>query len=208
MSIAEKLKSCYGSNVPIFVDEICAVMSDYSRPRVYQLIAAAIEDGSLARFDNGVYYVPTITLLGKSKLDPIKVIEKKYIADSKDVYGFYSGIRLLNSMGLTTQVPNVIEIVTNNESMRRREISIGYQKVILRRARMEINKQNINAFVVLELFNQLDLNKMDAQLGMQGVRDYISSNGLTANQIMSYAKQFPARATKNIVECGIIYGNA
>ena len=157
----EKLNSAFKPNTPIFMEEIQTLLSEYSRPRIYQFIAEAVKSGALMRYDNGVYYIPTKTLLGVSKLNPQKIIEKKYISSGDSIYGIYGGTLLLNSMGVTTQVPTVIEIFTNNETWRRREVMVGYQKVVLRKARMPITTENVGLFRLMEFFNSIDINKMD-----------------------------------------------
>ena len=55
-------------------------------------------------------------------------------------------------------MPNVLEIYTNNESSKVREVTVGSQRVVLRRARVEINRDNVPILAFLELMN--DINKM------------------------------------------------
>ena len=169
----ERLALKYGENAPIFADDILATMREYTKARVYQLIAAAIDAGQLVRFDQGIYYIPTKTIFGPSKLNVGDVIERLYLRDGNKVYGFYSGLAVLNKLGITEQMPNVIEIVTNNESARIREVTIGKQKVILRKARAPINADNINVLQVLELMNGLK-GKYDEN-DYCILRDYIDS---------------------------------
>ena len=205
MVLMEKLNSAFKPNTPIFVEEIQALFADYSRPRIYQWIAEAVESGLLMRYDNGVYYIPTKTLLGVSKLNPQKIIEKKYIGVGDSVYGIYGGTLLLNSMGVTTQVPNVIEIFTNNEKSRRREVMVGYQKVVLRKSRMPITAKNVELFRLMEFFNSIDINKMDKDMSFARVISHMRENGLARNEIIEYAHNFPAKAVKNLLQSGVLY---
>jgi len=205
MVLMEKLNSVFKPNTPIFVEEIQALFADYSRPRIYQLIAEAVGDGALIRYDNGVYYIPTKTLLGVSKLNPQKIIEKKYIGEGDSVYGIYGGTLLLNSMGVTTQVPTVIEIFTNNETWRRREVMVGYQKVVLRKARMPITTENVGLFRLMEFFNSIDINKMDRNTSFAAVIAYIREKKWTREEIIAYAQNFPAKAVKNLLQSGVLY---
>ena len=120
MENIKNLRAKYGDNEPIFLEEIKLELANYTKARIFQLLSVAIESKEIAKFDGGVYYFPTQSVLGMSKLNPRKVIEKKYIKNKESIYGFYSGLSLLNTFGLTNQIPNVIEIVTNNESTRLR----------------------------------------------------------------------------------------
>lgn len=195
----ERLALKYGENVPIFANDILATMREYTKARVYQLIAAAIDAGQLVRFDQGIYYIPTKTIFGPSKLNVGDVIERLYLRDGNKVYGFYSGLAVLNKLGITEQMPNVMEIVTNNESARIREVTIGTQKVILRKARALINAENINVLQVLELMNGLK-GKYDEN-DYCILRDYIDSLEVNLQEIQRYCRYYPAKALKNYLLC-------
>ncbi len=64
--LVERLKKRFKLNEPIFIGEILEIMQDYSRQRVYQMIAEANKQGLLIRYDNGIYYLPLETEFGQS----------------------------------------------------------------------------------------------------------------------------------------------
>lgn len=198
MEIVKCLKSQYGENTPIFFEDIANVCSGYTRGRVYQLIDAAMNGGLLAKAGYGCYYIPTTTPFGKSLLNPRKVIEKKYISNNGEVYGFYTGLALLNSFGITTQMPNVIEVFTNNEATKSRRVTINNQTIIVKRARTTINSANYKEMMLLELFNLTDARSIDVQV-TQKIVDYMKKNNISIQSIMKYAKFVPARAIKNFM---------
>jgi hypothetical protein len=194
----------YGTNEPLVFEEIRSVLPHYSVQRIYQLTGAAIAEKRLVRFENGIYYIPTRTIFGISKLAPAKVAFRKYIAGNEKVYGYYSGLTLLNGLGLTAQVPNVIEIVTNKESSRVREVYVGKQRVRLRRARVPITNENADALAVLDLFNQIDPQEA-SERNWRGVVDYIKESGLNLKKIMEYSYAYPAKAVKNLMNSEVAY---
>lgn len=198
MELVKCLKSQYGENTPIFFEDIANVCSGYTRGRVYQLIDAAMNSGLLAKAGYDCYYIPTITPFGKSLLNPRKVIEKKYISNKGEVYGFYTGLALLNSFGITTQMPNVIEVFTNNEATKSRRVIINKQTIIVKRARTTINNSNYKEMMLLELFNLADVRSIDAQ-ATQKIVDYMKQNNISIQGIMKYAKFVPAKAIKNLM---------
>jgi hypothetical protein len=202
MGFYEYLFDIYGVNEPILVGEIR--YKDYSRPWLFKKLKKLTNDGKLIRFDTGVYYIPTKTFLGISVLNPRKVVEKKYVSAGGRVYGFYSGLTLQNRAGLTTQMPNTIEVVSNNESAKVREVSVGTQKVKARRARVEITRENVCALQFLDLMNSLDVNDLN-DAGKQALRSFIIARGITMQGILAYTPAYPARAMKNIMESGVIY---
>lgn len=198
MEFVKCLKNQYGENTPIFFEDIANVCSGYTRGRVYQLIDAAMNSGLLAKAGYDCYYIPTTTPFGKSLLNPRKVIEKKYISNKGEVYGFYTGLVLLNSFGITTQMPNVIEVFTNNEATKSRRVTINNQTIIVKRARTKINNSNYKEMMLLELFNLADVRSIDAR-ATQKIVDYMKQNNISVQGIMTYAKFVPARAIKNFM---------
>lgn len=198
MDLVKCLKTQYGENTPIFFEDISNVCSGYTRGRVYQLIDAAMNSGLLAKAGYDCYYIPTTTPFGKSLLNPRKVIEKKYISNKGEVYGFYTGLALLNSFGITTQMPNVIEVFTNNEATKSRRVTINNQTIIVKRARTTINNSNYKEMMLLELFNLADIRSIDAR-ATQKIVDYMKQNNISVQGIMKYAKFVPARAIKNFM---------
>lgn len=198
MELVKCLKTQYGENTPICFEDIANVCSGYTRGRVYQLIDAAMNSGLLAKAGYDCYYIPTTTPFGMSLLNPRKVIEKKYISNNDEVYGFYTGLALLNSFGITTQMPNVIEVFTNNEATKSRRVTINNQTIIVKRARTTINNSNYKEMMLLELFNLADIHSIDAR-ATQKIVDYMKQNNISVQGIMKYAKFVPARAIKNFM---------
>lgn len=198
MELVKCLKTQYGENTPICFEDIANVCSGYTRGRVYQLIDTAMNSGLLAKAGYDCYYIPTTTPFGMSLLNPRKVIEKKYISNNDEVYGFYTGLALLNSFGITTQMPNIIEVFTNNEATKSRRVTINNQTIIVKRARTTINNANYKEMMLLELFNLADISSIDAR-ATQKIVDYMKQNNISIQGIMKYAKFVPARAIKNFM---------
>jgi len=196
MEIVARLKSAYGADQPILLEEVKAVMSDYSTPHVFRFIKSAIESEELIRYDESVYYIPTTSFLGRSSLNPRKVMEKKYINREGKTIGFYSGIGLLNAIGGTRQMPFAQEIVTNAERSRVREVPLGKSRVILRRPRCEITCDNKVILQVLELCNKYIWDEE----AKEAIAAFAKGNGITMRDLMAYAKYYPAKAIKNASE--------
>jgi len=202
MSLFETLLSVYGYNEPIFIRQIS--YKNYSRPWINKEIHNLCMSGELARYEKGIYYIPTRTALGISVLNPQKVIEKKYINDGTTRIGYYSGMTFLNKLGLTTQMPNVIELYTNQETSRVREVAVGNQKVLLRRARIAVTEKNAAILSLLELMNFVPDGFFDDRR-RKIVEQYILDNQITRKEISFYGKYFPDRAMRQLIESEVIY---
>ena len=205
MTLYEYLLQQYGTNEPIISADI--VFKNYSRPWVMKQLKSLCEDGKLIRFEKGIYYIPTDTVFGKSILNPRKVIEKKYINDGENTIGYYSGITFQNQLKLTTQMPNVIEIYTNNETTNVRDVVVGKQKVILRKARTTINSTNVAVLSLLEMMNDIIPRSLDSEKKSR-IAEYINNNGITKQEIISYASVFPDKVMRNLIESEAIFSVA
>ena len=205
MTLYEYLLQQYGTNEPIVSAQI--TFKEYSRPWIMKQLKSLCEDGKLIRFEKGIYYIPTDTVFGKSILNPRKVIEKKYINDGENTIGYYSGITFQNQLKLTTQMPNVIEIYTNNETTNVRYVMVGKQKVILRKARTTINSTNVAVLSFLEMMNNVMPQTLDREKKNR-IAEYINSNGITKQDIISYATVFPDKVMRNLIESEAIFSVA
>ena len=202
MSLNTFLKDTYGIGEPIYVSEI--QFENYSRQWIFKELKKIVDKGELKRFDTGIYYFPKKMFFGDSYLNPRKVVERRFLSNGDEVYGYLAGLSLLNQAGLSTQVPNLIELVTNNESTRVRDINVGKQHVRARRSRTTVTKENAKALQFLDLMNIITPSAMDETERFMLIK-FIKSSGVTRETISRYAEYFPARAMKNMIESGAAY---
>lgn len=202
MTFYQYLSETYGSNEPILLAEIR--YEEYSMPWIYKELRKLCDNGQLIHYEKGVYYIPTKTVLGISTLNPRKVIEKKYIASGGNTQGYYSGVTFLNQIGISTQMPNRIELYTNNENANVREVTVGKQKVLLRRARTTITPENAAVQSFLEMMSLVSADFFDEER-KKAVGRFIEEKGITRRAIAKYAPVFPDRAMRTMVESEVIY---
>ena len=202
MTLGEYLKDKFGCNEPIYISEIR--FKDYSRSWIFSQLKKLVESGEIKRFDRGIYYFSVKTLFGDSLLDPYKVLVRRFLSDGNNIYGYFAGAYLLNRTGLSTQVPALIELVSNNEKTRVRDIEIGKTRIRVRRSRTTVTKENITTLQFLDLMNSVTLASMDETKKFM-LRRYIKESGVTRNAVTQYANLFPTKVMENIIESGIAY---
>ena len=112
--MVERLRNKFGVNQPIFTSEILEEMSEYSRPRVFQLLKKAEQEKTLIKFDRGIYYIPTETRYGKSLISVEQVIRKKYISDKDNVFGIYGGLQMQQSVNVKLKTTNFDDLSFTN----------------------------------------------------------------------------------------------
>ena len=145
----------YDYNEPIFLNELS--IEGLSENAVRQSVKRLVSNGFLERYDSGIYYIPKQgSLLGKSYLDPLLVIMRKYIGNKSGTYGYITGISFVNQLGLTTQVPAVIEIVTNKEATNGRMLMVGNQKVRVKKAPVTVSDDNAELLQLLDGISQAE----------------------------------------------------
>lgn len=202
MKMMEKLKDHFSLDEPIFVRDIFALADSIPRSTVYYQLEKAVEAGELARGGRGIYYLPTRTVLGESALPSLSPLVKSYIADGKDVYGYWGGLMLENQEGLTTQNPTVLEIVTNRATKRlvRLGAQAGYKDVVLRPPRVEVTSDNVEVLKFLDLVtDSLDLRGEDTKKWIDA-----KVRSLDAAEVLSILCHYPAKTSKRLVESGVL----
>ncbi len=200
----DRLKTKFNTNEPIFTNEILEMFSEYSKAYVFRLIKKAENEGEIINFAAGVYYIPTKSIIGTSTITVEDVINKKYIGYKDDVYGVYSGLNLQNMFSITTQMPNTIEIVSNNESMRCRQIMIDGRTIILRKSRCKIDKANAQAYTILQLLSEIEIPTDLDYRAKDSITKYMRENQITNDDLISLAKVFPAQTIKKLIYSGVL----
>lgn len=201
-----KLKENFKTGYPIFIEDILLLFSEYTRAYVFRLLKQAENSGDIIRFSRGVYCLPKKTFFGFSTITSSMIAQNKYVTNGDDVYGVYSGLTLLNQFAVTSQVPNVLEIVTNNEATRKRTINIDGLKFIIRKSKFEITKENYSYYIILQLFLELGINFQLNDYVKQRIIEYIKENNMNQNELIKYAMRFPAQTLKNLIGSEILNG--
>lgn len=202
MSFEEYLRQNYDINEPIYVKEV--EFENHSQSWVYDKIRSLTNVGILKRFAAGIYYFPKKIFCGYLKLDPDKVIQKKYISDGNVVYGYISGQAFRNLVGLTAKYPTIIDVVSNNETAEVHDVRVGTKKVRARKPRIEVTRENFNVLQLMDLFTTISLNYL-GETEQSILKRYINSCGVTKNQVTQLKDFYPADTSRNLFESGVLY---
>lgn len=195
----EYLQKNYKPNEPIFVSDIDL---DVSNNYLRQMFKTLCDEGRIKRYETGIYYLP-----GKSRLKggvaiaPGEVAKYKYISRNGKVEGYYSGYTFANQLGLTTQVPFTIEIVSNGASAKCREVKVKEQRVMLRKPRTEITKENCRVLQFLDLLKDVELYAdEETEDARERIVKFIKNNSITMEMLDRYIGLYPDKVYKNLYE--------
>ena len=192
----------YKANEPIFVSDIVLPVSDAN---LRQMFKALCDSGKIKRFDTGIYYVPKASILKNGvPLAADEVAVAKYIVRKGKVEGFYSGYTFANQLGISTQVPYVKEIVSNNASTRVKEVNVRNKRIILRRARTEITNENYVVLQFLELLKDLEqYYDISFEAVSERLKKYVRNENIKKVDVDKYIGYFPDKIYKNIYRTGL-----
>ena len=192
----------YDKAEPILMYELPCTSQDALRQEMKKLT----DEGKLIRLYNGVYYKPYKTIFGTDgKMSINKFIEKKYLYEADQNVGFISGISMYNKYGFTTQIPSIIEVVTNTATTKQRKVEIDGYGIIVYKPVINITKENINEIEFLTMMTEIDkycelsLDELKSKL-----KQYVEKKNLKFNLIKEYLPLFPDKVYKNIYNGGLM----
>ncbi|NBJ04452.1 hypothetical protein D3Z62_31775 [Lachnospiraceae bacterium] len=203
--LKEYLEKNYGYNEPIFINEIR--LDGLNDNALRQYFKRMLRSGDLARFDTGIYYLPKASrLLKKSYLDPMKVIMRKYVQSTTETYGYFAGATFANQIGLTTQMPATLEIVTSKESTKGRTVTVGSQAVRLKRPATTITSENAGLLQFLDAVSQAEKYSelSDSDTGIL-LKNYAKQQNYSKELLSGVLLGITGPTAKKLIEWGIIY---
>lgn len=199
----QMLENEYATNEPIFLGDI----KSYNQNTLRQKMKRLVDDGSLKRFDNGVYYLPQKSkILGREYFDINKVVVAKYIKKSDQIFGYYSGLTFANQIGISSQVPVQKEIVSNKEKTNGRVVEISSSFFRLKKSRINISTNNWQLLQLLDLINDIEKwSEISKEEEIERLRNFITEKKLRQIDLQEYISYYPDKVAKRLIESGLIY---
>ena len=185
----------YKAGEPIYIEvikeEIKNTFKDIEIEKLFLninvILNRLVKIGVIKIFYKGIYYKPKTNVFGEMALNRGKVIKDKYIQDKEgNIKGYVCGAKLYNLLGFTTQVPNVIDIVTN-ECNTKYKYKNKYLGTLIRKPKIRIDNDN---YLYLQLFDILE-NKDNIRIEVENadeiIAKFIKTNKLEYKKIIIYA---------------------
>lgn len=193
------IKAHYKQAEPIFLSDL--LRTNITESDLNQQLKKLCEKGLLQQYDEEVYFIPKKTRLN-STIGPNAdmVARYRFISKGDNVDGFYAGNTFANQIGISTQVPYVIEIVSNNVSDDG-EVLIGNRRFVVRKPIVPITKENVYVLQMLELLVNLDTYlDYTYEEAREKFAEYISVYGITQNDVELYIKEYLESTLENYYE--------
>lgn len=208
MELISYLASIYGYDSPIFIKDVR--IGRKSKTAIREEFYRAYKKGELNKDGPGVYSIVNKSDELKSSVTFEKILYDKFLYDvpfpeGMDFFyvkGYYSGLTFLNMIGISQQVPAILEVTTNNTSSKKRYYSALRRVAIIRKARTEITFQNFKILQFLDMFYFLSMDEVKENKEL--ICNYIKENKLSKFQFSQYISLYSIQTMKKIVEGGII----
>lgn len=207
MNIVNYLVDTYGYDTPIFLKNVR--IGGKSKAAVKEAFYRASKSGQIEKKKNGVYFVRSNKEFG-SGITFDNILKKKFMYKANIpegfeklfIVGYYSGLTFLNMIGISNQVPFILEVTTNNTSSKKRYFSCGNSIAVIRKARTEITSQNCEILQFLDMFHFVTLD--DVKKNKKMLRNYIQKMQFSKALFYEYIKFYNDDTLKKLVEGGII----
>ena len=184
-----------GKGTPIFIDDVRKYVIDYYNTKDATKIANNVKvilnrlnkEGIIKTAQKGIYYVPKENIFGKMTIGNNDIIKYKYLMDKEgNIKGYITGAKLFNDLHLTTQVPNKIDIVTN-ECKNYNKYENKQLNVIIRKPKTIIDNNNYKYLQLFDLIENKDKIKIDVDNEDEIIYQFIKNNNLDFEKIIKYA---------------------
>lgn len=195
----------YIAGEPVFMTDI--QIEGMSEVNLRQQFKVLTDIGRLARYEQGIYYIPKESRLkGAGGPGADMIAYYKYISRQKQTMGYYSGYTFANQIGISTQVPNKIEIVSNAVSAKKRDVMIGNRVFIVRHSHTPVSEENYKTLQLLDLLKNLDkYADMDVDTVKEKLVAFIKTNKITRELLDNYISAFPDSTYRHLYEMRLDY---
>lgn len=195
---------------PIFIEEIKNYIlyiyneyckNEYDKEKLFNNVKVILnrmnKEKIIKTAYKGIYYVPKKNIFGEMLLGDRNIIKYKYIMDKNgNIKGYITGALLFNKAHLTTQVPNVIDIATN-ECKNFNKYENKNLNVIIRKPKIKINNENYKYLQLFDLIENKDHVDIENDNPDEIIYNFITENKLDFEKIIKYAMDTKNRKVIN-----------
>ena len=192
-------------NEPIILSNLKVDGMSYDNLR--QQMKKLVDDGKVRRYENGVYYLPKASILNLDLgLNPETVLEYKYLIEDGKECGYMTGLMVFNQLGLTSQVPMVYEIATNKATNNYRETTVGKSRLIIKKPRTTVTKDNYKVLQFLDLLKDVDVfSELSGKQLQEQLVKYMKFANIKLSDMEPYFDYYPDKLYKNLVKTKVIF---
>ena len=111
-----------------------------------------------------------------------------------------------DGLGLTTQMPAVIEVVTNREATNGRTITVGSERVRIKKAPIMVSDSNADLLQLLDSIGQAEkYTELSIHETIDILISYVRKKCFTKDQLSEVIPALTGATAKKLIEWGMIY---
>ena len=131
---------------------------------------------------------------------------RKYVQNKSDKYGYVTGLSFANELGLTIQMPAIIEVVTNREATNGRMVMVGNQKVRVKKSSVPISESNAELLQLLDAIGQAEkYTELTIKETIEKLIVYMRKKRFTQKQLSEVSYILTGTTAKKLIEWEMIY---
>ncbi len=187
----------YPKDEPIFIEDIkkYIIQKCENNPKqenilknINVILNRLKNEGIIKAEYKGVYYKPIISMFGEVPLNTNKLRKLKYLEDKDgNIKGYIVGAKLFNKLGLTTLVPNVTDIVTN-ECKYHKQYDERLRTYITK-PKIEITNENYRYLQFIDILDNKDNIHIEVENADEILYRIIEECKLEFEKIIKYARE-------------------
>ena len=191
----------YPEDEPIFIEDIKKYVIEQCKndnkqestlKNINVIVNRLKNEGIIKAEYKGVYYNPIIFMFGEVPLNTNKLRKLKYLEDKDgNIKGYIVGAKLFNKLGLTTLVPNVTDIVTN-ECKYHKQYDERLRTYITK-PKIEITNENYRYLQFIDILDNKDNVHIEVENADEILYRIIEECKLDFEKIIKYARETNTR---------------
>lgn len=160
-----------------------------ARNTVSAYLNRMVRNNELKKLDDGVFYKSKKNLFGETPIDYIDLINSIYFYDiqKNERIGYRVGASVLANIGISNNLENGVEIVTNNFH-KKKVIDTINQNIHLKKPVIEVNNENYAYLQLLDTIKNIDKFHLANDHVGEKLVDYMDMNGIKVNKLFKFAR--------------------
>lgn len=205
--IENYIMNAYEVDTPIFNKDLQKKFADVNSNTIRQTLKRLCDAEIIQRAERGIYFKPNPNRYFKQAVLSLeKIIQQKYLQTEKEIVGYRGGLGFANKLGLTTQVPSIETIFSNNVCNKKREIRIKNVRVILQAPKIQITNKNYKILQVLDLMQNIEIySDYNFTQSTNKINSYLSDVILSFDEMEKIISKYPLKSQINFYKLGVFY---
>jgi hypothetical protein len=204
-SMKKVSKRSFDPSKPIIISRIPDQQKGKSalRQAVYRLL----KKGKAKRLCCGAYLLSETNEGYFQSSDVRKFLNQKYLLANNKVKGYFSGLSFANGvLHVSSQVPSVLQIVSNEVKRSGIRIQIGNIRCVLNKPKVKVTSSNYKILQLLDyLSDDESLSELSKEEERQIIISYIKKEGLSLKALSQVIEKYPKKVFLKLLEMGYIY---